>query len=163
MNTRHMEIRLANYFDFRQKIIVPNISWGLNIHECDLLIISKSGYATEVEIKISKQDLIADAKKRHHHQSDKIKFLYFALPEKLESFINYIPKQAGIIIVEEKEIWRIDGYRKGVKILRKPQCNKTCRQLSDIEIAKVLRLGTMRIWTLKQRIEIIDQKLKKNK
>jgi len=67
ITTIEIEERVAQYFGPRECIIVPNISWGINIHECDLLIIRKSGYGIEVEIKISKSDLIADAKKGHHH------------------------------------------------------------------------------------------------
>lgn len=63
ITTLDMEIVLMEYFGVNRNIIVPNVSWGLNLHECDLLIFSKSGYATEVEIKISKQDLLKDKNK----------------------------------------------------------------------------------------------------
>lgn len=52
-----MEIAIANLFDIRKNIIVPNISCGLGIHECDLFIVRNSGYCIEVEIKRSEQDL----------------------------------------------------------------------------------------------------------
>jgi hypothetical protein len=56
LKTAEMEVELGRYFNYRQNIIVSNVSWGLGIHECDLLIITKSGYATEVEIKVSLSD-----------------------------------------------------------------------------------------------------------
>ena len=55
-----------NFFNYRANLIVPNISWGLGLHECDLLVLTSSGYATEIEIKVSKADLkvVVDAKGR---------------------------------------------------------------------------------------------------
>ena len=75
MKTLEMEIALMRKFDVRRNIIVPNICWGMNLHECDLLSITKKGYATEIEIKVSKPDLRADRDKTHGHRSNKIEFL----------------------------------------------------------------------------------------
>ena len=59
-----IELAIAKYYGTREHIIVPNISWGFDyMHECDMFIIKKSGYAVEVEIKRSKNDLINDFKK----------------------------------------------------------------------------------------------------
>ena len=79
--TEEIEIAIASYFGISRHIIVTNISWGLNLHECDILIIRESGYAVEVEIKRSKQDLLNDFKKQHGHRSKKIKELWYAIPE----------------------------------------------------------------------------------
>lgn len=152
MTTLQMELRLANYFDYRRHIIVPNISWGMHIHECDLFVVSKSGYVTEVEIKISKGDLLNDLKKKHGHKNKMIKKLYFAIPEKLMPYIDSIPDHAGIIVVAEKQIYR-DGFKRGVYIFREAIINKDCVGLDDKQIVKVLSLGAMRIWTLKKKIQ----------
>ena len=69
ITTPEMECRLADYFGYRKNLIVPNVYWGLDMHECDLLVLSQAGYATEIEIKISIADLRADAKKVHGHRS----------------------------------------------------------------------------------------------
>jgi hypothetical protein len=71
-----VEEAVARMFGIRQNIIVPNISWGMGLHECDLLIIRKSGYAVEVEIKVSRWDLRKDLKKTHGHQSGRIREFY---------------------------------------------------------------------------------------
>lgn len=145
IKTLEIEITLASWFGYRQNLIVPNVSWGLNIHECDLFIVSQAGYATEVEIKISKADLKKDADKPHKHQSDLIKNLYFAIPEKLEGCVEYIPERAGIIIV-----YRLKHHDDlFCKVLRKPKPNKTARKLTDEERYIVARLGALRIWGLK--------------
>lgn len=151
LNTIQMEYRLADYFNFRQNIIVPNICWGMHIHECDLFIVSKSGYVTEVEIKISKQDLVNDKKKRHGHQHAIIKKLYFAIPESLTDYQIHIPARAGIIILAEKQIY-VNGFRKGIRISREPFVNQSCRKLSEKEMQKVLWLGVMRVWSLKKKL-----------
>lgn len=51
---KEIEIAIARYFGIRQNAIVPNVSWGLGFpYECDLLILRDSGFAIEIEIKIS--------------------------------------------------------------------------------------------------------------
>ena len=62
ITTLEMETLLMNHFNYLQNIIVPNVSNGIFhkehgwLHECDLLVLSKANYATEIEIKISKAD-----------------------------------------------------------------------------------------------------------
>lgn len=51
LSITQIELGLAQYFNFRNNVIVPNVSWGLLNHEADLLILNKSGYLTEIEIK----------------------------------------------------------------------------------------------------------------
>lgn len=143
MKSVQLEIALAHYFGFRQNLVVPNISWGLGIHECDLMVVRKSGYAVEIEIKVSVQDLKADLKKRHQHKSNKIRELYFAMPSSMITAIEYVPEHAGIILVEENS---------KVKFHRDPKINTTARKLTEAEIAKVAHLGCMRIWTLKSNL-----------
>ena len=152
MKILDMELRLAQWFGFVQNIIVPNVSWGMKLHECDLLIMSKKGYLTEVEIKTSLSDLKNDIKKRHEHNDEKIKNLYFAIPEKLEKHIAYIPSHAGIIVLHEKQIYN-DVYRKGIKEIRKPYSWIKVLPLSNEEQFQLARLGTMRIWMLKHKLK----------
>jgi hypothetical protein len=65
MKAIHVELAVASYFGIRRHLIVPNVSWGLGLrHECDLLIVRESGFAAEVEIKVSKSDLKKDVEKR---------------------------------------------------------------------------------------------------
>ena len=149
-----MEVAIATYFGVRSNIIIPNVSWGLDIHECDLLIIRPSGLAIEVEIKRYKQDLINDFKKQHHHNSSKIKQLYYAIPEdNYEKWRIYIPEIAGIITVG-----RLGSSNSWVKIKRKAPINHS-RNLSDEEIKKASQLGCMRIWKLKRKIITLQQEI----
>ena len=85
MKTLDMEIAVMKHFDIVQNLIVPNISWGISgLHECDILSLSKAGYATEIEIKISKADLMSDKKKEHGHRHRYIANLYFCVPSFLK-------------------------------------------------------------------------------
>lgn len=150
IKTIEIELGIARHFGIRQHIIVPNISWGLHgMHECDMFLIKKSGYCIEVEIKISKSDLLADFKKGHHHQDNRIKEFYYAIPIKLlESCENLIPEHIGIIVCEKIK------NRKYIhtQIRRKTTINKKARKLTNEEILKVAKLGCMRIWRLKEKI-----------
>ena len=144
LTTKMMEWKLAHFFDYRVNLIVPRVSWGFDIHECDLLIMSKSGYATEVEIKISKADLIKDKDKPHMHLDNRLKALYFAIPEKLKDCIEHIPERAGVILVNNDV--HVNPYRPACNIFREPKINKTPHKFTIEEQFKLARLGTMRIW-----------------
>ena len=160
MTTLEMEIALAQYFGVRMHVIVPNVSWGLGLHECDLIIMSKAGYLTEIEIKISRSDLKKDIEKRHGHHSNKIKYLYFAIPKKLEKDIEFIPNRAGILIVEKrKRDWADNSEYISVSVLRSSEKNKSCRKLLESEQTKLARLGAMRIWGLKEKVLKLKEKL----
>jgi len=138
-----IETAVANYFNIRTNLIVPNISWGMFLHECDLLVVTPAGFAWEIEIKVTRADLIKDKDKHHGHYNRKIKDLYFAIPDYLEYCIEYIPDRAGIIIVNE---------RLRCKTVRRPILNKNPYKFSIEERYKVARLGSMRIWGLKKKL-----------
>lgn len=138
--TEEIEVAIARHFGVRQNIIVPNVCWGFNIHECDLLIISKAGYLTEIEIKVSLQDLKKDSQKWHSHKDNRIKQLYFAFPAKLAKHIQYVPAHAGVIIV---------STRGRCTTIANPKTNANAKPLCIDDQFKIARLGTMRIWSLK--------------
>ena len=142
ISTEEIEYCIANHFGVRTNLIIPNISWGFGVHECDLIILSKAGYCTEIEIKISAADLKKDMLKNHNHKSNKIKYLYFAIPSYLARYIEHIPLNAGIFIITSKH---------RVFCIAKPLQNKTCRAITEHEQYELARLGALRIWSLKRR------------
>ncbi len=157
--TLDMEVAVAYYFSPRLNLIVPNVSWGMFGHEVDLCVLSPAGYATEVEIKVDRADLIKDKEKRHGHRSTLIKYLYFAIPEHLEKDIEHIPERAGIIVVKWNAPWddRIYSGRliKGwwsCKKIREAKVNTKCKW-TDKQRLDLLRLGAMRIWGLKTKLQ----------
>jgi hypothetical protein len=149
--TQEIEIAIVKYYGYRNNIIIPNISWGLDVHECDLFILNENNYATEIEIKVSVSDLKKDCKKKHKHISDKIKYFWFAIPSKLCKYIEYIPIRAGILIVNSKG---------RVFVLDKPKTRKNSKKLSEDERLQLLRLGVMRLWPLKEKLLHLKEKIK---
>lgn len=144
MRTLDIEIAAAEYFGPRANVIVPNVSWGMGIHECDLLVMTKSGCLYEVEIKVTKSDLVRDAEKRHGHSDrrNRIKGLYFAIPDSIIDCQNHIPERAGILVVDT---------RRRCKAIRFPKImsSYSCTDKEQYEFA---RLGALRIWNLKRNI-----------
>jgi len=146
ITTTEMEIALSLYFNRRTNLIVPNVSWGMFNHECDLIVLTPAGYAWEIEIKVDKYDLIKDKLKRHGHKDHRIKYLYFAIPQYLEKYIEHIPAHSGIVIVSESK-W---GYSKYMcRTIRKPSAIQKPYKFTDKDRYKIARLGALRIWTLK--------------
>jgi hypothetical protein len=152
--TAQIELAIAYYFGIRENLIVPNVSWGLNLHECDMIVLSRSGYATEIEIKVSASDLKKDSKKRHGHVSNKIKYLYFAIPSKLCKYIEYIPEHAGILVVTSKA---------RVHEIAKPRPRPNHIKFNTELRYDLARLGSIRIWGLKQKILDLKNKLEQEK
>lgn len=141
-SAREIEVAVVEWLGVRSHLIVPNVSWGLGVHECDLLAVSRSGYATEIEIKVSASDLRRDQDKCHHHESSKIKYLYFAMPLRMERYVAEVPIHAGVILVS----------REGRCIVkRKPTANRSARAFTAEEMYALARLGTLRMWAMKQK------------
>lgn len=154
ITTLEMEIKVADFFCFQRNLIVPGISWGLQMHECDLLVLTPANYAWEVEIKISKADLVKDRSKTHGHYDLRISRLYFAIPEYLQPEIKHIPERAGILIVKT-------GKRRCV-MLRKPKKSRAPYKFTEQERLKMAELGAMRLWGLKRKIRFLNIKNEKH-
>ena len=154
MKTIEMEIALMQYFGVRQNIIVPNISWSfLYNHEADLIILTGSSYAREIEIKVTKADLKKDKEKKHCHESDMIKYLDFAVPIELKDFaLTEIPEHAGLLSV------RFDGNRYWVNREKATTKNKHCKSWTQAERQKLSELGCMRILGLKEKVFKLSHK-----
>lgn len=152
LTTIDIECALSNYFKPRVNMLIPNVSWGFGIHECDVLMITKSGYLNEIEIKISASDLKKDADKPHKHQSKRIKNLYFAIPYYLEPLIEYIPERAGVLSFS-----RLCTYP---KVIREPK-SQDVRKVTDAELLTLYRLAALRVWDLKVANTRLNKELEK--
>jgi hypothetical protein len=159
IKTIDIEVAIAKYYGIRKNIIVPNISWGFAwMHECDMFIVSKAGIVTEVEIKISRSDLLADFKKGHDHKDrqGRITYFYYAMPETMyEKCKDLIPEEAGILICSIGD-W--EGASAYMREKRAPVKRKNTRKLTPEEQLKIAWLGTMRIWSLKEKIIKLQNK-----
>lgn len=145
MRALDIEIALMQKLNVRKNIIVPNVSWGIaGLHECDLLILSQHNYASEIEIKCSKSDLLKDKLKSHGHYHQHIARFFFAVPSFLEkTALQNIPNRAGLYIIDNNDI---------VKLVKQCRRNNKAVQWSAKERIKLAHLGTMRILGLKRKI-----------
>ena len=153
VSTSEMEVSIAKYFGIRTHIIVPNLSWGFFKHECDLFFIRNSGYGFEVEIKRSVSDFRVDFKKKHGHidKKNRIVQLYYAFPiELLPKVIEEVPPECGVITVE-----RLNNGVCATRVVRDATRRKDARPLTEKEQLKVARLGVLRIWSLKDKLNNI--------
>ena len=112
----------------RSNLIVPNVSWGMGInYEADLVVVSKSGYATEYEIKRSYSDFIADFHK-----------------DKVEVFIeNARIKPPAIFFYDEAG--RFSKSNGGYSYV------EGGRKMFLEEQLKIAKLGVMRYWSLRNK------------
>jgi hypothetical protein len=155
LTTEEIELAVAKHFNVRRNIIVPNISWGLGLHECDVLVLRPSGYLLEVEIKRTKADLINDANKLHGHidRKNRIKEFWFAIPEELiETAKENLDKKIGIIAVYKTQ-WGAQPIT-----VRDATPNKNPKKLTQKERLQMIRLGCIRIWSLKKKIKTLQDR-----
>lgn len=148
------EIQLAIYnskrWNIRTDIFVPNVSYGLLEYEADLVILNKTGYLTEIEIKRSLEDFKADFKKGHSHNDPKIYHFYYCLPLSI--------KEQALKILSEKNqrIPAILFYNENGEISRAGGFSQRGgRKLFIEEQLKLARLGCFRYWNLKIKINVI--------
>ena len=148
----------SSIFNKRQDIFVPNVSYGLLNHEADLVVMTKSGYLSEIEIKRSWADFLADFKKPHEHKDERVYRFYYAVPEKIaERVIEYVqdhqvPTDGVIVYYEDGKYSFTPGWKMGVYYSHG-------RKLFMEEQLTIARLGCMRIWNLKQKIVESSNKL----
>lgn len=157
-----IEVALAEHFQYLKNVVAFNVNGWSGVlpifHECDMLVLSKAGYLTEVEIKRSYSDFLADFKKKHHHESELIKFFYYAVPdcllEKVRAFLHEndsFPRD-GII-----------GYDEvlNVRVFCEAKPRLDARKLFLEQQFEVARLGAMRSVKLKK--EIVNDLFSENK
>jgi len=166
LTTLEMEIALMKFFDTSKNLIVPNVSWGLGLNECDLLILNKSGYATEIEIKVSKADLIRDRQKKHEHNRANVlvKDFYFAVPyDLIADALSVMPKRAGLYGVKKYYDPSDKHQYYDIRMIDKAKSNIGARAWSDKNRCKLAYLGALRILKLKQkalRLEKVEKAFK---
>ena len=104
INEQNAQIAVANYFEYRRNIIIP--SFFFHDYECDVFILSKSGYITEVEIKLNINDLKKDKNKRKWQCSSRqyIKRFYYAVPSTMiDETKSIIDERYGILSLQYNE------------------------------------------------------------
>lgn len=145
-----IELALAEHFNWKKNVIVTNVTdlSTLVYHECDMLIL-KGDYLTEVEIKRSWKDFLADFKKKHQHESNIVKHFYYCVPisiiDKVLEYIKTNNIQCKTVISYDEDL-KLTYHETGVH----PLWN--WRKLFLEEKFQLARLGTMRSIPLKYKL-----------
>ena len=155
-------ISKSNEFNYVKNLVAFNVigaSENLRIgHECDVLVCSKAGYLTEIEIKRSFTDFLADFEKEHDHSSDLIKNFYYCIPLKLKDkaleHLKNIPEgkekdrryEAGIITYSE------NGDPRELTTWTISKTNWNAHKLFIEQKFELARLEAMRTVKLKEKI-----------
>lgn len=135
-----------------------------------MLVLSKSGYLTEIEIKRSWTDFLADFKKKHHHESDIIKFFYYCIPKSiLDKVYDYLYENdieyTGIITYDEDlflEVYqkKVKPFREGDNVSYYSPAMQNYRKLFLEEQLELARYGAMRSILLKEKIIDLQKQIK---
>ena len=147
MKTPELEYMVAQHFGVGKNLIIPNVSWGFGLeYEADLVVVTRSRYVYEVELKVSKADLKADMKKRAcAHKGKEFKRFYYAMPENIYDPDLIKIDGAGILLACESS--------RGIPYIReavKPANRSKVMPVSEARYTKLLELCAMRMWTMKR-------------
>lgn len=153
LTIEEIEIALAESRDFSylKNLMVFNV-YGLSEllpiqHECDVLVMTKAGYLSEIEIKRSWTDFLADFKKEHHHDSEYIKKFYYCVPlsivDKVAEYLSANNEKCGIITYDESGYIRVYWATNGIPYPKKLFLEQ------QLELA---RLGCMKVITAKKKL-----------
>lgn len=158
MNERDIQAAL---YDWRACVapsppMIPNVyfyQW-----ESDLLYISRAGYVTEFEVKLTRSDFRADFKKVARHDRLKSggpgrpKFFYYATPKGLV-LPDEVPAYAGLIYIESSP------YRKGWGVTPKYRARRVKKApaarvepIAPRDWQALFAKGTERYWNLLRRM-----------
>ena len=144
----------------RSVLIVPNCGW--TGHECDLLVIDKSMRIIDVEVKISRADLKADAKKDKWYHGrpwsrsrvvgsarlwpEKVWKHYYVMPKDIwdAKLLATINEASGVVLVSHDS--RFTGGLM-VDIIRNAKPCKDAKPICPADAIDLARLTSLRLWT----------------
>lgn len=162
----HLALRNSGLWNKRTDIMIPNLSWGLLPYEADFVVLSKSGYLTEVEIKRSWEDFKADFKKNHNHDAEQVYYFYYCVPVSIIGKVKeFLMEKYGErhFIGAPAVLW----YDENGRIRRLVDDDQRCfgshyaaclndakhRKLFLEEQLTVARLGQLRYWSLLEKTQ----------
>jgi hypothetical protein len=152
----------AHHWEPTTHLLVPN-ACSLCGWEQDLVVIHKSGFMEEVEVKISASDYRREFsdrsfdKFRKHsifrgelepgHGSSRVRRFWFAMPAELaEKLAGEIPEYAGLLSVKRAAV-----RSQCVTIVKKAPILRGSRKLEPEEQIAVLRLAHLRYWDVRRK------------
>lgn len=176
MTIEEIEAALVCYpdspFYCRSHLVVPNVSWGFLNHEADLIVMTSSRRLTEIEIKRSWSDFLADFKKGHDHSHPLIARFYYAVPSSIgkrvfdylyngiydakykfsrssvESYTEHNPHGYGLIVYDFGD----EGWMKNKCCITVGSKLLNNNPITEAQERDLLRLLGLRVWNLKKKI-----------
>jgi hypothetical protein len=140
IHSGHIRQAVVSYFDCFQNRMLPEfwIDGGI----ADMVIISKAGYVTEVEIKTSVADWRVDLKKgKWAKPRPHIKRFYYAIPEALADRIpSGLPTEAGLLVVVRVK----GGYARCTEV--KAARAQKARKIGDLDLRRFNDALYYRFW-----------------
>ncbi|MGD9599967.1 MAG: hypothetical protein AB7P94_16705 [Steroidobacteraceae bacterium] len=149
-------------------VLVDNCNW--TGHECDVLGVTTDLRIIDVEVKISRADLKADAAKDKwwrrigwtaQHGADaprthprKVWKHYYAMPAAIwrPELVDTLPSKAsGILLLREPRGWREPNVV--VDCIRRATPNKQADRLTPEQVMDIARLANLRMWEAYKRHE----------
>lgn len=164
--SEHLIARAVSLQTFKRKcvVLVDNCNW--TGHECDVLAVTNDLRIIDVEVKISRADLKADAKKDkwwerrffdHHWEAGppapdtprihppKVWKHYYAMPKEIwdEALFENLPSPAsGILLLRQGT----SSMPVAVDLVRRATPNKAAERLTPEQAIDIARLANLRMW-----------------
>lgn len=135
-----MILALAKHFDWYQNTMMTE--WFVDGGQADLIFVTRAGYLTEIEIKISLSDWNADqTKKKFQLPRPHVSRFFYAVPEPLIDRVpEWVSEEVGLLAVVERPTY--DSVRE-----IRPAKRKKSVPLRGDEIARIYRNGHARMWS----------------
>lgn len=118
-------------------------------YEADLIYISKARYLTEVEIKISMSDFMADFNKLVYHSSVLVRNFYYAFPQ--EFYEKYSKKISETLETGDAGIMSVGKKYPFVAYKKRAKARKNVEPLTDEKLRNFMRIGCMKWFTNENR------------
>lgn len=160
--SEHLIARAVSLQTFKRKcvVLVDNCNW--TGHECDVLAVTNDLRIIDVEVKISRADLKADAKKdkwwMRRGWSDihgpeqlnvhppKVWKHYYAMPKEIwdDALFDNLPSPAsGVLLLRHGTHSSMPVV---VDLVRRAAPNKTAAKLTPEQAIDIARLANLRMW-----------------
>ncbi|MHB1955905.1 MAG: hypothetical protein ACYCOU_19415 [Sulfobacillus sp.] len=163
----------VNVFRREYLVVVPNCNWPGN--ECDLLVVTRNLRVIDVEIKISRSDLKADAKKdKWYHYWDwkidgpytgddrlarrrtrewpkRVWKHYYCVPAEIwdDSLMSSLPSpKSGVLLLTDHEL-------NPIRVRRRAHACRTADPIAAADVLNIARLASLRMWDALGKLEAI--------
>ena len=138
-------------------VLLENCNW--TGHECDVLGVTLNLRIIDIEVKISRADLKADAKKDKWWQRDmhppKVWKHYYAMPADIwkPDLLECLPSAAsGVLLMR----WQADGVAVA-SVERHAKPAKDATRLKLEEVMDIARLANLRMWESYKKLESLER------